>query len=80
MSMSIEFDISGFEDLAKQIENMADTLDENPEEYLSQFHKGELVNINCSVCEKQTESEIIDDGKVKCLTCNTEMNLKVELE
>ncbi|WP_315169560.1 hypothetical protein [Metaclostridioides mangenotii] len=78
--MSIEFDVSGLEDLAKKFENMADTCQNETEEYLSQFHRGEIVDINCPICEKQTESEITDPGKVKCLTCSTEMDLKVELE
>ena len=64
--MSIEFDVSGLEELAKQLEDMADTCQNVTEEYLSQFHKGKIVKINCPVCEKQTESEIIDGGKVKC--------------
>jgi ribosomal protein L37AE/L43A len=70
--MSIEFDVSGLEELAKQLENMADTCQNDTEEYLSQFHKGKIVEINCPVCKKQTESEIIDGGKVKCNKCGFE--------
>ncbi|WP_304341262.1 hypothetical protein [Metaclostridioides mangenotii] len=78
--MSIKLNVSGLEDLADQIENMADTLEESSEEYLSQFYLGETVNIDCPICGKQTDAEIIAGGNVKCLICNTNISLNIELE
>lgn len=49
---------------------MADTLEENPEEYSSQFHLGEIVNIEYSIFGKQNDAETIPGGNVKCLICN----------
>ncbi|BDE80456.1 TPA: hypothetical protein SOL98_001195 [Clostridioides difficile] len=71
ISGNLNFD-SVIDDLKKEVEN-------NPTIFTSQ-NVGNKFKEKCKICEKTSEFEILEDGKVKCLECGTEfeLNLKVE--
>lgn len=67
------FNLDGLlDEITTQIEN-------DPEIFTSQNIGANIQNI-CPVCECERTFEIIEDGKVKCLECETEMKLELEVD
>lgn len=61
------------------IEEMLDYLEEHPEEVVEQ-NIGEIIEIDCPVCEKTTEAEIINSKTARCRECESELTLKYSVQ
>lgn len=69
---------NNFNDLFKGIEK---ELKKNPNKYLDDQAKevlaGEKTTGLCPKCKSEQEVQILSHGKVKCLKCKEEFNLKI---
>lgn len=75
----IGFKISGSINLDNIISDLKKNISNDPTIFTSQ-NVGNKFKEKCTTCDKTSEFEILEGGKIKCLECGTEFKLDLNVK
>ena len=63
----------------KNLDDLVKYLKKHPEEILKHADK-DYLTLPCPVCDSEQKMKNLRNGKVKCLKCNNEINLNINVK